>query len=70
MQKYYTHAVLVGLPSAANGGQLWRVCGAGGTGQYKKRDAEAADPNVVRVFVTWSPKVRDEIAAGRVKYNF
>ena len=68
IQKYYTHERMIGLPSAFNGGQLWRVCGAGGVGAYKKWDTEVPE-KVVRVFIAYSDHVKPFIASGRVIYN-
>ena len=59
-----------GVPSAVKGGCLWRVCGAGGFGLYKKWDVKLKEvPKVVRGFVAFSKVVPRLIADGLVIYN-
>ena len=48
------------------GGQLWKVCGAGGTAMYKKWDADIKDPKTVKVFVTYSDAVPRLLASGSI----
>ena len=78
VQKFYTHAHMVGhtVPSAFNGGQLWRVCGAGGVGaelinQLRFRDFPRAGTVLVATVVlvltvdTISAAIRKRIIKGR-----
>ena len=60
----------VGVPSAIKGRCLWRVCGAGGFGLYRKWDAKLKKvPKVIRGFVAYSEVVPKMIADGSIIYN-
>ena len=66
IQKHFTHQEKIGYPRMHKGGQLWKVCGAGGTGMYKKWDADIKDPKTVKVFVTYSDAVPRLLASGSI----
>ena len=64
----------IGVPGDGSGsGRLWRVCGAGGFGLYKKFDVQNAatgTPTLVKLFHCYSALVPELIRAGKVKYVY